>query len=661
MNDPKLDEAYAARQMGNDARAVDICRRILAVDPTHRGAQSLIGLCMAEAGNVHEARNLLEEAVAVEPGNWRFLLNLSVLREIEGDLDAAINRAKEATAIASERFEPSARLGDLCGKRGDFEGAVRALDRALAINAGHPGLALRLAGAAYEIGQYDRSAQALDTFERIAPGHPEALRLRAHLARKRGDADAFVDAATKWLAADPASEAARVALAHGYAQREDYHRAVEIYRPLVQAHPQDADHAATFAKYLLWARDFEAAAQHYNRALDIRADHADAASGLARLSIFKGQLSQAAALARKAIESDPTNVDAYGQLALAIDSQLSDQQLTSLHRMAADPDMDPENRAIALFTAGDVHHRRKEYDLAFDAWQQANELKQGVAARSGVSGYDRRRTEELVDRLIAGFNAFPPRTPHPPTAGPTPIFIVGMPRSGTTLLDSALAGHADIASAGELPVMPSALDRFLAWAESAGWRGGAIPEPIAAQLRDRYRQQYDDYRIPDAAFVTDKQPLNILSVGLIRHLFPTAPIIHIRRNALETGFSIYRKNFTRSWSFSTSLPNIGHYYGQYVRLMTHWHAVLGDEMAGVQYEQLVRDFEGELRRLLAQFGLDWDPNCLAYHKHQSIVTTLSSTQVRKPPSEEHIDSTTPYALGLAPLKEALDEAGIDFS
>lgn len=658
MSQPELEDAYAARQTGNDERAVDICRRLLAVDPAHRGARSLIGVCIAEAGDLPNARSLIEEAVAAEPDNWRFLLNLSVLREIEGDIGAATDRARAAAEIASGRFEPWGRLGDLYGKQGDFEAAVAALDKALALNAGHPGLALRLAGAAYEIGRYDRCALALDTFERVAPGHPEALRLRTHLARKKGGLDAFVNAAAKWLAADPSAEAARVALAHAYAQRDDYRRAVETYRPLVQAHPQDAEHAATFARYLLWTRDFDAAEQHYHRALEIRPGHADAASGLARLNLFKGRLGAAAAFARQAIESDPANVDGYGQLALASDSLLSDEHLNRLHAIAANPAIDPEQRAIALFTAGDVHHRRKQYDHAFEAWRQANEIKQDVAARSG-SSYDHRETKELVDRLIASFGALPPRTSALRGASPTPIFIIGMPRSGTTLLDSALAGHADISSGGELPAMPFALNRFLTWAQSAGWRGGAIPEPVAEQLRKIYLRQYADYRIESAAFVTDKQPFNFLSVGLIRHLFPAAPIVHIRRSAMETGFSIYRKNFTRSWGFSTSLPHIGQYYGEYARLMTHWEAVLGDEMAAVRYEQLVRNFEGELRRLLAQFGLNWDPNCLAYYKQETVVTTLSATQVRKPPSEKHIDSTTPYAAALAPLKKALEEAGID--
>jgi len=146
---------------------------------------------------------------------------------------------------------------------------------------------------------------------------------------------------------------------------------------------------------------------------------------------------------------------------------------------------------------------------------------------------------------------------------------------------------------------------------------------------------------------------------LIRHLFPDAPVIHIRRNPLETGFSIYRKNFIKSWSFTTSLADIGHYYGQYARMMDHWHNVFGDGLATVQYERLVSDFEGELRRLLAHAGLEWDPNCLSYFQRESMVITLSSAQVRKPPSKEMMRSTAPYIGALQPLKDALEQAGVD--
>ena len=661
MDDARLDEAYAARRSGNVAAALEICRRIVVADPTDHGAKSLVGLCMAEAGQVEEARRLIEEAVSAQPENWRFLLNLSVLREIEGRIDEAIHSAKEATAIAHDQFETWGRLGQLCGKQGDLHGAAAALERAVALKPDHPGLALLLAGAAYETGQYDLSASALDKFEKVAPGRPEALRLRTHLARKRNEWDAVVDLASRWLANDPAADEARVALAYAHAQHDDYHAAVEVYRPLVPRRPAEADHAATFARYLLWSRDFEAAEQFYREALTSQPDHAGAAAGLARLSIFRGRFAEAADFARKAIEADPTNVDAYAQLVLADPMQFSGADLDRLQSVASDSGMEEESRAVAWFTIGDIHHRRSEHDRAFDAWKRANALKQGAAAQSEKWRYDADATERVVDRLIASFDSIPLSIL--PSAGnaPKPIFIVGMPRSGTTLLDSALGGHADISSGGELPAMPSLLTRFLDWADQAQWRGGVIPASIAQQMRDSYLRQYADYKIAPAPFVTDKNPLNFLSVGLIRHLFPDAPIIHIRRNPMETGFSIFRKNFTKSWRFTTGLEDIGHYYGQYARMMEHWSSVLGDGMASVQYERLVADFEGELRRLLAYAGLEWDPNCLSYFERESVVTTLSSAQVRRPPSRDLMSSTAPYFHALQPLREALERAGVDIS
>ena len=661
MDDANLGEAYAARRSGNVAAALESCRRILAVDPAHRGARSLAGVCLAEAGDIEKARPLIENAVTEEPGNWRFLLNLSVLREIEGRIGEAIQSARKATENAADRFEAWGRLGDLCGRQGDFEGAVAALGKAVALQPDHPGMALLLASAAYDIGRYDLSGSALDKFERMAPGRPEALRLRTHLARKRNDSDAFMDAASRWLAVDLMAEEARVALAYGHAQRDDFHAAVEIYRPLVEANPNNADHAATFAQYLLWSRDFEGAERFYSRALEVRPEHAGAAAGLARLNIYKGRFAEAADFARTALEADATNVDAYAQLALANELQLSDEFLARLQTVASDPGIEPERRAIAWFTLGDVYHRRREPDRAFDAWKRANELKRDVAAQAANGQYDRRATEMLVDRLIASFGKLPDSAAPAMSAGPGPIFIVGMPRAGTTLLESALAGHAEISSGGELPGMPALLTRFLDWVDAAGWQGGAIPGPIADRMRASYLRQYGDYRIEPARFVTDKQPLNFLSVGLIRHLFPDAPVIHIRRNALETGFSIYRNNFTKSWPFSTDLADIGHYYGEYARLMDHWSSVLGDGLSTVQYEQLVGDLEGELRRLLAHSGLEWDPNCLSYFRRQSIVTTLSSAQVRKPPSKAYMSSTMPYIRDLQPLKAALEQAGVDIS
>ena len=608
---------------------------------------------------MEKARPLIEGPVTAEPGNWRFLINLSVLREAEGRIDDAIGSARLAAAAGPDRFETWGRLGELCGKAGDLKGAASALEKAVALNPDHPGMTLLLAGAAYEIGKYELSESALHKFETIAPGRREALRLRTHLARKQERPDDFMQAARRWLEADPGSEEARVALAFGHAQRDDFHTAVEVYRPLVVAEPNNADHAATFARYLVWTRDFAGAEQYYGRALETRPDHAGAAAGLARLTLYKGKFGEAGELARRAIASEPDNVEAYAQLTLASDSNLPDDDLARLEALARSTEIDADRRAIAWFTIGNVYHRRRDPDRAFDAWTRANALKNAIAAQSEAWSYDRAATEKLVDRLIASFHSFPASTGTTARAGPGPLFIVGMPRAGTTLLDSALSGHASISSGGELPAMPSLLTSFFEWADGANWQGGPIPASILQQIRDSYLRQYADYGISPASFITDKQPMNFLSVGLIRYLFPDAPLIHIRRSPLETGFSIFRNNFTKSWPFSTALADIGHYYGQYVRMMDHWHRVLGDGLASVQYERLVVDFEGELRRLLTCAGLEWDPNCLSYFQRDSIVTTLSSVQVRKPPSKSLMSSTGPYLAALQPLKEALENAGVD--
>ena len=149
--------------------------------------------------------------------------------------------------------------------------------------------------------------------------------------------------------------------------------------------PTDADHAATFARYLLWSRDFDAAEQYYSRALEARPGHAKAAAGLARLNIFKGRFGEAADFARQAIDEDPTNVDAYAQLLLADRARLSDEDAARLQTLAADSSIEQDSRALAWFTIGDLHHRRRDHDRAFDAWTRANQLKKPLP-RNGRTG-----------------------------------------------------------------------------------------------------------------------------------------------------------------------------------------------------------------------------------------------------------------------------------
>jgi hypothetical protein len=164
-----------------------------------------------------------------------------------------------------------------------------------------------------------------------------------------------------------------------------------------------------------------------------------------------------------------------------------------------------------------------------------------------------------------------------------------------------------------------------------------------------------------AAHVTDKQPTNFLSVGMIAALFPQARIIHIRRDPVETGFSIYRRNFSQAWPFTTDLGDIAHYYAEHDRIAQHWLAAYPHFMTFVQYEDLVRNFEPEIRRLVAFCGLEFDDACLRYHEQSRSVMTFSAAQVREPPSIARLSSAGPYREHLRPMIDALEQLGVDLA
>ena len=458
MHSEWFDQASAARLSGNEPQAIALCKQRLSTNPDDADAQSLLGVCLAETGDIANARPLIEQSLSANPDHWRYLLNLSVLHEAEGNLVAAKDAAKYAAENGPDRFECWGRLGDLYGRLDDYNGAADALKKALAINPDIPPLILRLAGACFEIEDYQGANTALDQFEKFAPGHPHSLKLRTHIARQTSDWDGLIASASAWLAVASPDEAepARVALAFAYAQAGLFARAAEAYQPLTTTTPQQPQHLATYAQYLLGARDLEAAKAFYERAIEIDPRHADSLAGLSRIHVYLGKFDAAAEYARRAIEIDPENVEAFAQLALSSSGRLSDDEISKLSQLGEDENLQLDHRARCWFSVGDAHHRNKNADKAFAAWSRANVLKLEIAAKDRDASYDRATHEETVRNCVQWFTATPPTDKYRTENRPTPIFIVGMPRSGTTLLENAISAHSQVSSGGELPVVPYA-------------------------------------------------------------------------------------------------------------------------------------------------------------------------------------------------------------
>jgi len=660
--DPRLAQARDLRLQDAFDEARALCHAVLETNPDDAEAMGLLGICDIECGNLAGGRTWLDRAETADAGNASVHLYRSIQLEAEGNAAAALDAARRASECDASRFDIWGRLGDLAGIGGNLPFAASCFDKALKAEDRHPArasVAIRLAGLEMQLGRMEAAEIALDIAQTALGGAmpPEGFAIKAAIARNRADWALLRDVAQAWLDIVPNDNDARGALAQALSQLGYYRRAIEIFRPVVAERGRDPGSLAALGRLYLGARDTETARQTFEAALEIDPNSADALFGLARIGNFAGRVEEVETYCRRILAAHPDHLDACAFLGETTGGRIEDSELAVLEAARDATDLAADRQSVSLFALGDAYHRRKRRADAFATWERANEVKWLQHNGKLESGYDRDAQHARVDRLMEQFDGREPTGN--PVAGPVPIFIVGMPRSGTTLLEAAVSAHADVEPSGELPALPYIFEQFERWAVANYWQGGPIPEGTLAEWREIYVRQLREYGLDGAKWVTDKQPSNFQAVGLIRQLFPQSPVIHIRRRPLETAFSIFRRNFTRQWPFAHSLDDVRHYYVEQARLCDYWARTYPQTVTPVQYETLVVEFEATLRALLDRMGLSWDDNCLEFYKLERQIMTFSAMQVRRPPSADHLDSTTPYLEWLGEFDGAIEVSGVD--
>jgi tetratricopeptide (TPR) repeat protein len=452
--------------------------------------------------------------------------------------------------------------------------------------------------------------------------------------------------------------------------------AIAAYERLLAVNPELADSWYNLAWLQRQARRFDEALESYARALDLNVAEPEQVH-LNRAVIYSDHLHSPADAQREleaALEKNPAYVpallnlgnlkedlgergaarDAYERaLAAAPGSSLAlarlagvshapelDESLAGrLGAALADAQTTELERADLAFALAGLLDGAGRYADAFEAARAAN-----LASRRATGAhYDRRSAEELVDRLIAAFR----NPPHRRDDSSSPVFICGMFRSGSTLVEQILAAHSRVTAGGELDLIPELVAQIGGYPNSVG----TAPDETIESWRELYLRGLPATARPDR-LVTDKRPDNLLHIGLIKTLFPSAKIVHTRRNQLDNLISLYFLHLDSGMSYAMDLGHAAHWYGQYERLMAHWKALYGDDIIDVDYDELVREPRPVLERLLAFLGLDWEDGLLDFHRMRAAVKTASVWQVRQP---LHARSSGRWRNYSAELEDALGE------
>ena len=525
----------------------------------------------------------------------------------------------------------------------------------LAAAPGFPGAALNYALLARATG---RLGLALDLAGRAVASQPKEAAAHATLGNlllegeRTGDAVAAFRTA---LALDPSHVNARFNLGGALRRSGEPEAAVTEFRRLVERFPEDPDFRIALGGALLDCGRPRESADEHERALGLSPGHPDALTELGLAHVDAGEFEAAARCYRRVIDGSPDHPHVWLNYSKtrrfgAADRPEIEEAAAAAARLDAHPAPGPECGDVH-FALGKMYDDLGEYDLAFEHFRRGNEiLRRHVPFDAGAA-------QRLVEDLEAGFGeAWFDRVRgwgHPSSR---PVFIVGMPRSGTTLVEQILASHPEVHGAGELIRIPNLAQRLLG--------AGDAPLPAAAAALEREdveaaARDYLDYvgaRSGGAARTTDKLPENYHHLGLIAAMFPNARIVHVGRDPMDVCVSNYLVRFQWGHAWSYDFDSLAHEYRAYERLMGHWRTVLPTPVHEQSYESLVVSLESESRRLVEFCGLDWDERCLDFHLTERSVHTASGWQVRQPIYRRSVERWRNYERHLGPLREALGSA-----
>jgi len=634
----------ALQDRGQLASAESCYRRALLLQPQYAEAQDNLGSVLRELGRLSESVSSHRQALSINPGSPEVLNNLGLALQAQGELEAAEANYREALKFRPRYAEALGNLANVLRDAGQIQEALVLYRKAMQ---SEPGLAEahdNLGSALLQVGQREEALASYRQALAIKPAYAEAHLHLGNALRDLGRLSESVDSYRHALRLKPEYTLAYRNLGNVLIDLARVDEAEVCFRKALELKPDYAEVYSAMAIVLRKLDRLSEAEASCCKALELNSQLAPALSLLGEIRTDQGRFDEAEQLFRQAIAVDPELPEAWANLARY--RHMSEQDaawLGTAQRLVAKPL--PVRHLINLnYAIGKYFDDLGNYAQAFASYHSANELTKTLGAR-----YTPQHHTQFIDQLIRTQSRSSFEEPRQPVSTPErAVFIIGMPRSGTTLAEQILASHPMVFGAGELPF----------WMEAARKIGPLRPgslglrENLAIQAA-AYAEMLSDLA-PDAQRVIDKMPANFINVGLIHRALPQARFIHMRRHPIDTCLSVYFQPFVATHAYANDLENLAHYYREYSRLMAHWRAVLpAGVMLEVPYESLVEEPEAWTRKMLEWIALPWDPACLAFHETRRTVTTASKWQVRQRLSKGSVGRWRHYEAFVDPLRHLL--------
>ena len=618
-HDVMLLLATAYRQSGRASAAFAVLSRLATQRPEAAVIHLELGRAARAIGRDVDARRALEHSVAVQPDladAWRAL----------SQIDAA-----QGDALACDRAYAK------------FFQLTKDSQR------------LREAGTALADRRYETAQLLLRRRVSEAPDDVEAKRLLAQVAYEREDFASAERLLEDCLSCEPGYSQARLELVVVLLAQQKPAPAVVLLDRLQALEPQNFSYRSLRASALTMLGQSQQSLEIYSDLLKEYPNQVGVWLTYGHALRTSGQTAQAISAYRKSIEISPDYGEAYFSLANLKTFQFTCADIAAMRAQLARTDISDDARWHFEFALGKANEDAQSYAESFAHYARGNELRRAAIF------YDADWITSQVNRTCALFTKefFETRGDWGCDVK-DPIFIVGLPRSGSTLLEQILASHSQVEGTRELPDVPA----FALQLGAGNLRPGEVGYPESVGLLDReqlrrygerYIEQTRPYRSAAIPNFIDKMPNNFLYIGLIQLMLPRCRIIDARRHPLACGFSNFKQHFQKGLLFSYSLEEIGRFYRNYVTLMAHFDRVLPGRVHRVHYEHLIQDPEGETRRLLDYCGLPFEGSCLRFHENRRVVQTASSEQVRRPIYSESLDQWRHFEPWLGPLKDALGD------